>query len=776
MSGMRAGAVTAAGWLLVLGVVVVGLTTVGDPATSVVLYTGVWLASTTVPGVLVWRALARPTSFVQELGFGSALGIALLLLAWLPATLAGLPLLMWLWPAGVVVAFAAIPSLRRHWWPRRSPGHQTPARWHAAMMVVSTTAFARMYVTALEFWPLPPKSSSSIFQDAWFHLALTQALGHGVVVDDPSVAGVVMHYHWFSNAHIAATQALSGLPAQEVHLHLWLVPMLMTLLFAVAAATERILQGPSGPSAPPVRWWAGPLAALLAGSVPAVWFLGTPRLPDIDNGFVHSSPSGILALLVVLALVGPVLDVLHGHADRWTWLLLLALLVLGAGTKPSLLPVIACGGLLVLLTQWVRTRTFPRQPAILTLLPLLLIPLAAVALFGSTDGSRIQLFQTLALDPAFDGAVVGDGSLPGRGGWLAPDLVGASGEVWEVALGLLALFILTELPRLIGIAGPLTSSLRGDPATWWCAGVVGAGFCGLWFLSHPGYSQHYFWRIVIPLGIVLTVTTIVRLLPDGRSGALQLVVVTIAGIVTAAVFVEPHPQSLGQEEIRELSYLVPDRLVPYAVTIAVLTVTILMVRALQLLRGWTRVPVLALAAGFTCAVGATAAAYDLHNSVQFARAEPVVMPTGPRYISADEQRAALWLNSHSAEDDLVATNVFCLPVRYRDDCHHGSFWVPALTGRQMFIGGWAYTEKNLEAYGRGGYVPYQRLPSPWPDRVSVSLKAVRSPTPAVIAQLERRGVDWIFADRRATRISPRLGELADLEFRNDEVQIYRLDR
>ena len=771
------GAATAIGWLLVLAVVAVGLTTVGDPATSVVGYFGIWLVSTTVPGVLVWRALARPTSIVQELGFGSVLGIALLLLfAWLPATLVGQPLLMWWWPPAVFAAFVAVPSWRRHWWPRRLPGHQTTAGWHAAMMVVCTLAFARMYVIALEFWPLPPKSSSTIFQDAWYQLSLTQALGHGLAVDDPAVAGVTLHYHWFSNAHIAATQALSGLPAPEVHLHLWLVPMLMTLLFAVAAATERVLQGPEGSNTPSVRWWAGPVAALLAGALPAAWFLGTPRLPDIDNGFVHSSPSGILALVVVLALVGPVLDVLHGLAGRGTWLLLVVLLVLGAGTKPSLLPVIACGGLLVLVTQWVRTRTFPRQPAILTLLPLLLIPIAAVALFGSTDGSRLQLFQTLALDPAFDEAVEGDGSLPGRGGWLAPDLVDASGQVWEVALGLLALFILTELPRLIGVAGPLTASLRRDEGTWWCAGVVGAGFCGLWVLSHPGYSQHYFWRIVIPLGIVLTVTTIVRLLPEGPGGAWPLAVMTIAGIVTAAVFVEPHAESLGQEEIREFSYLVPDRLVPYAVAIGVMAVTILTLRVLPVRRGWTRVPALALAAWFTCAVGATAAAYDFHGSVQFARADPVIMPTGPRHISGDEQRAALWLNEHSDEDDVVATNVFCLPVPYRADCHHGSFWVPALTGRQMFISGWAYTERNLEAYGRGGYVPYQRLRSPWPDRVSLSLKAVRSPTPAVIAQLERRGVHWIFADRRATRISPRLDELATLEFRNDEVQIYRLDR
>jgi hypothetical protein len=93
----------------------------------------------------------------------------------------------------------------------------------------------------------------------------------------------------------------------------------------------------------------------------------------------------------------------------------------------------------------------------------------------------------------------------------------------------------------------------------------------------------------------------------------------------------------------------------------------------------------------------------------------------------------------------------------------------------MLISGWAYTERNLEAYGRGGDIPYHRLRSPWPDRVAVSLKAVRSPDPAVIADLERRGVDWIFADRRATVISPRLGELASEAYRNGDVVIYRLD-
>lgn len=770
-------AATAIGWLLLLAFVTTMLTTVGDPVKSVAAYFVVWLASTTVPGVLVWRVLARPATLVQEIGFGSVLGIALLLLAWLPATLLHQPALMWLWPAGLMGAFAGVPALRCHWWPRRAPDLHTLARWHAAMMVICGVAFVRLYVLALDLWPLPPKASSAIFQDAWYVLSLTRALGRGVAVDDPAVSGVPLHYHWFANAHVAATQALSGVPAPEVSLHLWLVPMLFTLAFAVAGATERILQGPGGDDTPPVRWWAGPLAVLLAVALPAAMFLGEPRLPAINNGFVHTSPSGVLALVVVLAMVGPVLDILRGHGRRRTWLLLLILMALSSGTKPSLLPVFVCGGLLVLVAHWLGTRHFPVVPLALTVIPLVLIPIAAVAVIGSTGGSRLQLFQTLALDPEFNEAAGITVDLPGRGGWLAPGLEDASGRVWAVALGLLALFVLTELPRLIGLASPLSASLRRDPGTWWCTGVVGSGWCGLWILAHPGYSQHYFWRIGIPLGIVLTVTMIVRLLPDPPRRSLPAIaVVSLAGIGTAAAFGAPDPALVTVVRFEAVPSELSDRLVPYAVAIAVITVAILGLRLLSARLGWTRLPVVVLVASFVCAVGATSAAYDLDRSVRYVRADlPVLDRTSPRYVSGAEQRAALWLHDHSGADDVVVTNVFCITARYRAGCRHSAFWIAALTGRQLFLGGWAYTEKNLTNYGRGGEVPYQRLASPWPDRLGLSLEAVRSPDPAVMTALEQRGVRWIFADRRATSVSPRLEEFATLRYSNADVMIFRLD-
>ena len=71
---------------------------------------------------------------------------------------------------------------------------------------------------------------------------------------------------------------------------------------------------------------------------------------------------------------------------------------------------------------------------------------------------------------------------------------------------------------------------------------------------------------------------------------------------------------------------------------------------------------------------------------------------------------------------------------------------------------------------------YHRLASPWPDRVTLSIKAVRSPDSEVMSELEQRGVRWIFADRRATEISPELEDFATVRYRNADVLIYRLDQ
>lgn len=759
------------GWFLVAVVVVTALSRSGDQPWTVATYLLVWAVSTTVPGVLVWRVLGRPTSVVQELGFGSVLGIGLLLVAWLPATLLGRPWLMWAWPVAVAAAFAAVPSLRRHWSPDREERHRTPRSWHRAMIAVCGLAFLRLWAVSLRPQALPPHAST-IFQDTWYELALTQQLGRGVAIDDPAVAGVPLHYHWFSNAHAAATQELSGASAAEVILHLWLVPMLFTFLFAVAAATERMLEGPPGTgsgadeSETVRRWWAGPLAALLAAGLPVTLYLGLPRFPKIDNGFVASSTSGVLALTIVLALVGPVLDLLHGRQSRGTWVVVGLLLVLSSGSKPSILPVVACGSALVTVAQWVRTRTLPRVPAVLTLAPLLLIPLAGLAVVGSTGGSRPQLLDTLSLDPAFGRATGTPQALPGHGGWLAPGLADGSAHVWAVAAGLFLLYVLTELPRVLGLLALGHGTLRADPGLWWCSGVVFSGFCGLWLLAHPGYSQHYFWRIVLGLATALTVTGVVRLLPPAAGPAElrpQLRRFAVAGLVTGLVLLAADLRTFDS---------VAGRLLPYAVAAAVFAG--LLAHARRSPGHPHPVSWLVFATCFSVAVAVPTTAGEVAAAVGPALiGVPAPSQPAERGVTGGEQRAALWLYAHSDPEDVVATNVFCAPPTYQPGCRHVSFWVAALTGRQLWVGAWAYTETSLSRYAHQNG-SYQRTPSPWPGRVALSLRAVRSPDSAVVARLRQHGVRWIFADRLATPVSPDLRRYAELLYTNADVGVYKL--
>lgn len=762
------GAAVVAGWVLLLLAVTAAMATLGDAPATTVRYAVVWALSTTLPGVLVWRALSTRPTAVQEVGFGSVLGIGLLLLAWMPATLVHRPALIWLEPLGVGAAFALVPGLRRHWRPHRPAGFRTPGRWHGAMIVTCAVAFLRSYETRLRVQALPP-APSRIFQDVWYEVSLTERVTQGLPLDDPAAQGVPLDYHWFSNAHASATATLSGVPAVQVVLHLWIVAMLLTFVLVTAAAAQRLVQGRRGGSATG-RWWAGPLAAFLAAAVPVALVLGPVGVSGIDNGFVVSSTSGILALTVVLCLVGPVLDLLYGDRSRGTWVLVVLLLVLSSGTKPSILPVVACGCLVVAVAEGVRTRRPPWVPVALMLVSVGLVPVAATVVMGSTSGSRLQLLDTLTLDPAFRRAAGTAIGLPGHGGWLTPGLADGPGGVWPVAGGVLVLYVLTELPRLLGLLGPAARGLRGDPGVLWCAGVVGSGFCGLWVLAHPGYSQHYFWRIVIGLGVVLAVTDVVRLLPEhvrARELLPHVALVGGAGLATGVAILLLD---------RSTSDAVTTRFAPYAVATVVLGALVLLRRDRPRHR-WrpARLSVLGTVTCFCFTVGvAGSLAPDV--TATLALASPVgTVESGPaeRSVSTDEARGARWLADHSAASDVVATNVLCAPVVYARHCNHVAFWVSALTSRQLFIGSWAYTQRSLAAYAHGS-VPFSRRDSPWPGRVALSLAAVQAPTPGRISRLRARGVRWIYADAGATAVSSRLRRLASLRFSAGDVQVFRL--
>jgi hypothetical protein len=143
------------------------------------------------------------------------------------------------------------------------------------------------------------------------------------------------------------------------------------------------------------------------------------------------------------------------------------------------------------------------------------------------------------------------------------------------------------------------------------------------------------------------------------------------------------------------------------------------------------------------------------------------------YLTADEQKAMLWLSKHSAPSDVAVSNVFCMPAPYRRGCPDDAFWISGLSGVQMYLGGWAYAPANLAATKQK--TSFLLQPPPWPDRLRNSLAAVQRPTEQLLAQLAGDvGVTLIVGDLRAGPVSPALDKLAVRVFSNNDVRIYRL--
>ena len=89
--------------------------------------------------------------------------------------------------------------------------------------------------------------------------------------------------------------------------------------------------------------------------------------------------------------------------------------------------------------------------------------------------------------------------------------------------------------------------------------------------------------------------------------------------------------------------------------------------------------------------------------------------------------------------------------------------------------GWAYTQQSLAHQGERD-VSYSLLPSPWPDRVELTTKALTAPTPELLETLRRDyGVRWVFADTRKGKVAERtLDRLADRRFTQGQVIVYEL--
>ncbi|MFG1838518.1 hypothetical protein ACGFH8_08795 [Micromonospora sp. NPDC049175] len=760
-------------WALAIAALLVVWARGDVPAPDLARFSAYWVFALVLPGTLVHRALRGSRgNLPEDLAYGAATGLLLEIVAWALAAATGQQSLLRWWPLPVLVAFAAVPRLRRHW--RLGERRPMPVVWHWAMGMALLVVVAWGYIQ-WRMVPLPPVSGG-YYQDLLYHLGLVQELTRAMPFELPHVAGEGLRYHYLSDAHIASASMVTDIPPATVLLRLWLVPVVGTAV-VLAAGLARDLSG---------AVWAGPVVAV-AGFVGTTVTLGSAVGASGEMPLSYASPSQTYVLVPLLLLVGLCVDVARGRSLGLAWALVPVLGLVCAGAKSSALPPLVAGLGLTAVVFWWRERQVPR-PALVALACLVAAMALGFRLFAGGGASTLRV-QALALlhfiGPYSETLGGGDGIWPDAP--LPPGINDGGALGWLLAFSVVAWWVLGQAPRWVGMTLLAEREHRADAAVWLLAGTVLAGAATTWVFQHPSISQIYFWMGVIPVGAVLTAWSLAAarapwpaLAVTAAAGALAALATagTVPGIAWPRI---ARPGTPYTSTIEGWLRVLGASAVRYVLFVAVAAALAVGVAALWRRRvpspgGRRRAATIAVA-GVTAAMLGASGAVAVGGVVRSVLTEPVPA-TGPQpyALTVDEMRAALWLDEHAADDDVVATNVHCRPVRTTPHCDARAFWVTGLGGHRTVVESWGYTDAVVAAHGVDN-LGYARQSFPDQELLALNDGVFTAPTVADLDRLRtRHRVRWLFADTRAGTVSPELARLAQVRLVAGSVTVYEVSR
>lgn len=695
-----------------------------------------------LPGTLVYRALRRtPHTLVEDVAIGTAVGLVLELGAWAAFSALGLRGWLWAWPLAVVIPFAAVPGLRKHW---RVRGYApTPLGWSWSVAGVVAFFTAYLWVVFLARNPILPVSEDTRqYLDLAYQLSLAADAKHHIPLDVPQVAGEPLYYHWFGYAHMAATSLVGHIDLPVVALRLAIPALCAAAIVLVAVAGWRI----SG------RPYVGAGAAALffvVGEVnythPVTQPFGTQATFVIWHGM-----SMTYSWVLLLALIPVVADRI-GRAARvpeigpGAWVLTVSLMLGSSGAKASSVPVVALGLAFTAMVLLVTQRRLPWAVILAGLIAAVAQAFATAVLFS---------FQTYGLDIGpFSGLARYWAAPPGRSGWVQP----------LVVLAVTAAFVVNMELRLAGIV-PLLWLRKGklEPAQWFLLGGALAG-PGLYLAtSQPGGGNQYFTRAGFAFGMLLSAWGYAMVLDRARLNRRGRVLLGAATLAFAAVLCAIQIRYAGpQPSGTPYSPVLPIMLWSLALGLFGLVVAV----AWQPLT--LRWPGLAGRGGIVALTGVLVAGapglvMDEHKSAQ--------APNGGAYATVPLPRsrieAARWVRDHSRADDIVATNVHCLGY-YEGWCDSRSFWLSAYAERRVLVEGWGFAPRIATT---GTFTPF------WdPDRLARNDAAFTAPTADGLAELrDRDHVRWLVVDRSVGPESAALATLATPRYDNGRLAVYEV--
>ncbi|PAW67052.1 MAG: hypothetical protein B9S34_06535 [Opitutia bacterium Tous-C1TDCM] len=375
-------------------------------------------------------ALALPTGFAIEIFtfLGLAATGAKALYPWTP--------LLW-------VALALLIRRTQGHWPLRV---RVAAR-HAGISVGLGLAFlATVAMAASQMFSESPLAGGlptrAIFHDWVYLVSRAAVIKNNWPLDDPSLAGTPLQYHYFMMVHAAAASWTTGVELGAVMLRLVFAPL------GAALVAQAYVLGRSLSRSP----WGGVAAALLlvvASEVSLADSYGSPMFLGLFVRWLFVSPTFFFGMIYCGALLIAIAQAARRRHCGWrhyAWLALLA--TAGTGAKGTLLPVLLCA-----LGLWAAWRWWQERR----------IPWRLVAFGGLLGAAFLAVYY------------------PTMSAWRTGDAKFNPFHVFE-----LTGFWKQFLPAWqAAAAGLLPEWLAKPAATWLCAAVVLAGTCGVRLLALP---------------------------------------------------------------------------------------------------------------------------------------------------------------------------------------------------------------------------------------------------------------------------------------------------
>lgn len=678
-----------------------------------------------LPGTLVYRALRRSAlTLAEDLAMGAAVGLVLELAAW--ALFSALDLRSWVavWPLLVIVPFAAIPRLRRHWWVTGYERAPLGWSWSVALIV----AFWTTYLSSvfLQRNPILPTSGSTRqYLDLAYQLSLAGEAKNHIPPGLPQAAGEPLYYHWFGYSHMAMTSMVGGIDLAAVSLR-FVVPALCALAILLTAVVGWRLSK---------RAAVGAIAAALFFAIGEFNFTDPVTMPFGTQAtfVIWHGMSMTYSWVLLLALIGVAGAILAGETRMGMFVLAALLLLASTGAKSSTLPVVIGALAVAALTQLIMRRKIPWATVLLGLMAVIAQFLAVAVLYRfNTYGTALKPFTLL------------EGFYAGQG--------------WLVTAGVFLGFFLNMGMRLAGIIPLLWRSWRQMlPVQWFLLGGTVAGFAACLLLDSVGGAQVYFARSGFAFGVILSAWGFVEVLDRARLTKRGHIVLAIgAAQVALALIVVQFVAARWQPKGHPYSPVIP--IWQWAALLfGIAACTLFVWHSLPKLTGKGGVVLLT----FVLIAGAPGLIMDMRKSER--------VPNGGAYhniaMPLSRVEAARWVRDHSNPDDVLVTNVHCLNGR-QAWCDSRSFWLSAYSERRVLVEGWGFAPRTA------GVV----YPEFWDqDLLRRNDDAIDAPTAEELARLrDEHRVRWVVVDTLISLPSSELAQLADVAYDNGRIMVFRI--